>query len=147
MSAFIPSLPALTGSAPASPGALPPAPSGEGTLAGIAEHLGMSADGLRSALREGRSIAGLAEQQGIPRESVASFISAHIQRARQYSGQPPLDEDALARMVDRALERGRPAGAPAGGGDAAGVRLGPDGPSRSQGCRACAAHPAERPRG
>src|SRR5205823_6018743 len=83
MSAFTPSLPALTGSAPASVGTLP-TPAGESTLAGIADQLGLSADALQVALREGRSIASLAEEQGVPRESVASFISAQIQQARQY---------------------------------------------------------------
>jgi hypothetical protein len=109
MSAFTPSLPALTGSAPAAVGTLPSAP-GESTLAGIAEQLGMSAESLQDALRDGRSIAGLAEQQGVPRESIGSFIAGQMQRARQYSGQPPLDQSALERMVDRALDRGRRAG-------------------------------------
>jgi hypothetical protein len=111
MNAFSPSLPALAGTTPAVLGTLPTAPGGEGTLAGIAEHLGMSADSLQAALRDGQSIAALAEQQGVPRESVASFISTQIQRARQYSGQPPLDQPALERMVERALERGRRASA------------------------------------
>ena len=117
MRTVTPSLPALTGSTPAVLSALP-APGGEGTLAGIADQLGMSAEGLQTALREGRSIANLAEQQGVPRESIASFISAQIQRARQYSGQSPLDGAALERMVDRALDRGRRASTD--GGDAAG---------------------------
>jgi hypothetical protein len=117
MSAFTPSLPALAGSAPASLGTLPPAP-GEGTVAGIAEQLGMIAEDVQQALRAGQSIAGLAEQQGVPRESVAAFIENQIQQARRYSGQPPLDQSALDRMVDRALERGRPAGGPASGGSA-----------------------------
>jgi hypothetical protein len=109
MSAFTPSLPAVAGSAPAALGTLPSAP-GESTLAGIAEQLGMSAESLQHALREGQSIANLAEQQGVPRESIGSFVAAQIQRARQYSGQPPLDQGALDRMVDRALDRGRRAG-------------------------------------
>jgi hypothetical protein len=107
MSAFAPTLPAVTGSSPAALGTLPPPAGGESTLAGLAGQLGMSTEDLQSALKEGQSIAGLAEQQGIPRESVAGFISAQIQRARQYSGQPPLDQTALERMVDRALDRSR----------------------------------------
>lgn len=85
-----------------------PAPAGgESTLAGIAEHLGMSADDLQSALKGGESLAGLAQQQGVSRESIGTFIGSQIQRARMYSGQLPLDDDALSRTVDRALDRGR----------------------------------------
>jgi hypothetical protein len=85
-----------------------PAPTGgESTLAGIAAHLGMSAEDLQGALKGGESLAGLAEQQGVSRESIGTFIGAQMQRARMYSGQLPLDDDALARMVDRALDRGR----------------------------------------
>jgi hypothetical protein len=86
---------------------LPTPTGGESTLAGIAEHLGMSAEELQSALKQGQSLAGLAEQQGVSRESIGTFIGAQIQRARMYSGQLPLDNDALARTVDRALDRGR----------------------------------------
>jgi hypothetical protein len=85
-----------------------PAPTGgESTLAGIAEHRGMSAEELQGALKHGQSLAGLAAQQGVSRESIGTFIGAQIQRARMYSGQLPLDDDALARTVDRALDRGR----------------------------------------
>jgi hypothetical protein len=114
MSAFTPSLPALTGSAPAALGTLPSAP-GESTLAGLATHLGLSTEDLQSALKQGRSIAELAEQQGVPREAAASFLSTQMQRARQYSGQPPLDDAALERMVQRALDRGRRSGGEADG--------------------------------
>lgn len=85
-----------------------PAPSGgDGTLAGIAGQLGMSPGDLQSALKQGQSLATLAEQQGVPRESIGAFIGTQIQRARLYSGQPSHDEEALGRMVDRALDRGR----------------------------------------
>jgi hypothetical protein len=85
-----------------------PAPTGgESALASIAEHLGMSTEDLHSALKQGQSLAGLAEQHGVSRESIGTFIGAQIQRARMYSGQLPLDDDALARTVDRALDRGR----------------------------------------
>jgi hypothetical protein len=86
---------------------LPVPTGGESTLAGIADHLGMSTEDLQSALKQGESLAGLAEQHGVSRESIGTFIGAQIQRARMYSGQLPLDEDALARTVDRALDRGR----------------------------------------
>jgi hypothetical protein len=86
---------------------LPPSPAGEGTLAGIGAHLGMSAEDLQSALKQGQSLAGLAERQGVSRESLGSFIASQIQRARMYSGQLPLDDDALERTVNRALDRGR----------------------------------------
>ena len=85
-----------------------PAPSGgDGTLAGIAGQLGMSAEDLQSALKQGQSLAALAEQQGVSRESIGSYVGTQIQRARLYSGQPSLDDEALGRMVDRALDRGR----------------------------------------
>jgi hypothetical protein len=86
---------------------LPPPAGGESTLAGIAAHLGMSAEELQGALKDGQSLASLAERQGVSRESLGSFIGTQIQRARLYSGQPWLDDEALGRMVDRALDRGR----------------------------------------
>jgi hypothetical protein len=86
-----------------------PAPSGsEGTLAGIANHLGMSAEDLQGALKQGQSLATLAEQQGVSRDSIGTFIGTQIQRARLYSGQPSLDDAGLERLVNRALDRGRP---------------------------------------
>ena len=106
-SAFSPNLPATSGSLAAAMASLPPSPAGEGTLAGIAAQLGMSAEDLQTSLKQGQSLASLAEQQGVSRESLGSFIGAQIQRARMYSGQLPLDQDALDRTVDRALDRGR----------------------------------------
>ena len=121
MSAFTPRMPAVAGSTPVAVGTLPPASGAEGTLGALADQLGMSADSLQSALKQGQSIAGLAEQQGVPRESVAEFVSAQIQQARSYSGQPSLDQEALERMVDRALDRGRPAASSRSDGEAAGA--------------------------
>jgi hypothetical protein len=114
-SAFTPNLPSPSGSLAAALASLPAPSAGEGTLAGIAGQLGMSAEDLQSALKQGQSIASLAEQQGVSRESIGSFLGAQIQRARLYSGQPALDDDALSRTVDRALDRGRrqDAGTPA----------------------------------
>jgi hypothetical protein len=106
MSAFTSSLPALAGSSPVAVGTLA-ASGAEGTMAGLAARLGMSAENLQGALKQGQSIAGLAQQQGVSRESIGSFIGAQIQRARLYSGQPALDDEALSRTVDRALDRGR----------------------------------------
>lgn len=116
MSAFTPSLPALAGSTPVGLGNLSPT---ESTLGGLADRLGMSADSLQSALRQGQSIAGLAEQQGVPRETVAEFVGSQIQGARMTSGQAMLDPSALERTVDRALDRGRPAASSKGDGAAA----------------------------
>ena len=106
-SAFTSSLPSASGSLAAAIASLPAPTGGESTLAGIAEHLGMSAEDLQGALKQGQSLAGLAEQHGVSRESIGTFIGAQIQRARMYSGQLPLDDDALARTVDRSLDRGR----------------------------------------
>lgn len=107
MSAYTSSLP-TNGSAAALVASLPTVPGSEGTLAGIAGQLGMSPESLQAALRGGHSIAGLAEQQGVSRESIATFVGSQIQRARQLSGQVPLDQGALERTVDRALDRRRP---------------------------------------
>ncbi len=106
-SAFTSSLPTASGSLAAAMASLPVPTGGDGTLAGIAAHLGMSADDLQAALKQGQSLATVAEQQGVSRESIGGFIGTQIQRARMYSGQLPLDDDALARTVDRALDRGR----------------------------------------
>jgi hypothetical protein len=106
-SAFTSSLPSASGSLAAAMANLPASTGGESTLAGIAEHLGMSAEDLQSALKQGQSLAGLAEQQGVSRESIGGFIGTQIQRARMYSGQLPLEDGALERAVDRALDRGR----------------------------------------
>jgi hypothetical protein len=114
-SAFTSSLPTASGSLAAAIATLPPSPAGDGTLAGIAAQLGMGAEDLQAALKQGQSLSSLAEQQGVSRESLGAFIGTQIQRARMYSGQLPLDDDALSRTVDRALDRGRKpdAGAPA----------------------------------
>jgi hypothetical protein len=114
-SAFTSSLPTASGSLAAAMASLPVPTGGDGTLAGIAAHLGMSADDLQAALKQGQSLAAVAEQQGVSRESIGGFIGTQIQRARMYSGQLPLEDGALERAVDRALDRGRKpdAGTPA----------------------------------
>jgi hypothetical protein len=106
-SAFTSSLPNASGSLAAAMANLPVPSGGEGTLAGIAAHLGMSAEDLQAALKQGQSLAAVAEQQGVSRESIAGFIGTQIQRARMYSGHLPLEDGALERTVDRALDRGR----------------------------------------
>jgi hypothetical protein len=111
-SAFTSSLPTASGSLAAAVANLPASPAGEGTLAGIAAQLGMGAEDLQSALKQGQSLASLAEQQGVSRDSLGAFIGTQIQRARMYSGQLPLDEDVLERNVNRALDRGRPQDTP-----------------------------------
>jgi hypothetical protein len=106
-SAFTSSLPTAGGSLAAAMANLPLPAGGDGTLAGIAAHLGMSADDLQTALKQGQSLAAVAEQQGVSRDSLGAFIGTQIQRARMYSGQLPLEDGALERTVDRALDRGR----------------------------------------
>jgi hypothetical protein len=114
-SAYAPNLPAVSGSLAAALASLPAPSAGEGTLAGIAAHLGMSADDLQTALKQGQSLASLGEQQGVSRDSLGSFIGSQMQRARLYNGQPSLDDSSLDRLVNRALDRGRSqdAGTPA----------------------------------
>jgi hypothetical protein len=144
MSAFTPSLPALAGSTPVGVGTLSPAGGPESTLAGLADRLGMTADGLQTALKQGRSIAGLAEQQGVPRESVAEFVGSQIQQARITSGQPMLDQSALERMVDRALDRGRPTASSGGDREAASPSAGGVGAYASNARATSAGVPAGR---
>jgi len=106
-SAFTSSLPSASGSLAVALANLPAPSGGDGTLAGIAGQLGLSAEDLQSALKQGQSLAAVAEQQGVSRESIGSYIGTQIQRARLYSGQPSLDDEAMGRMVDRALDRAR----------------------------------------
>ena len=72
ISAFNPTLPPVAGSTPAGVDNLPAAPGPGSTLTVLADRLGMSADVVQSALKQGQSIAGLAEQQGVLRETVAA---------------------------------------------------------------------------
>jgi len=47
----------------------------------------------------------------VSRSSLVSSVQMHIQATRQANGQVPLDQAALDRMVNRALDRNRPGGA------------------------------------
>jgi hypothetical protein len=54
----------------------------------------------------GQSIASLADQHGVGRDSLVSLLQAKIQQAHQSSGHPPLDQETLDEMVNRAFDRG-----------------------------------------
>jgi hypothetical protein len=60
----------------------------------------------------GASIAELAQQHGVSRESLAQFVQSKIQQTRAANGQPPLDQSTLEELVDHALDhnRGKSAG-------------------------------------
>lgn len=85
----------------------PPTPALSGTLAGISNSLGMSMGGVQSALKSGASITSLASQQGVSREALMQSVQTAVQASRQQSGQPPLDQAVLDRMVSRAFDRSR----------------------------------------
>ncbi len=83
----------------------PPTPALNGTLAGISSALGMGMGEVQSALKAGASITSLAGQQGVSRSSLLQSVQAQVQASRQQSGQPPLDQAVLDRMVNRAFDR------------------------------------------
>lgn len=83
----------------------PPTPALNGTLAGIAQQLSMSTGGVQSALKQGASITSLASQQGVSRSSLVSSVQDAVQSARAQSGQAPLDQTVLDRLVNRAFDR------------------------------------------
>lgn len=83
----------------------PPTPALNGTLSGISGQLGMSMSAVQAALKGGESITSLASQQGVSRWELMQSVQAAVQATRQESGQPPLDEAVLDRMVNRAFDR------------------------------------------
>jgi hypothetical protein len=46
------------------------------------------------------SITELAQQHGVPRESLAALVRARIQQVREATGEPPVDRAALDRVLD-----------------------------------------------
>lgn len=105
ITAATPGLTAVTGT-PTTMTSPPPTPVLNGTLAGIAQNLGMSLDQTKTALKQGSSISDLAAQQGVSRSSLVQLVQSGIQESRQASAQPPLDQTTLDRLVNRAFDRG-----------------------------------------
>ncbi len=89
----------------------PPTAALNGTLAGIAQQLGMNTGDVQSALGQGASITSLASRQGVSRSSLVNSVQDAIQSSRAQNGLAPLDETVLARMVNRAFDRTTPSGA------------------------------------
>lgn len=102
-----PSVTAVSGTTPTTMTSPPPAPALNGTLAGISQQLGMSAGAVQSALKKGSSINDLAQQRGAPRNTLLQSVEGQVQQSRQASGQPPLDQAVLDRMLSRAFEHHR----------------------------------------
>lgn len=102
-----PAITAVSGTTPTTMTSPPPTPALDGTLVGISGQLGMSLGGVQSALKQGLSITDLAQQQGVSRASLVKSVESQIQQNRQASGQPPLDQSTLDRMVNRAFDHHR----------------------------------------
>ena len=81
-----------------------PTPALNGTLAGIAQQLGMSVPNVQSALKQGSSVTDLANQQRVSRDALVSQVQAQIQQTRQTNGHPAVDQPTLDRMVNRAFD-------------------------------------------
>ena len=105
----------VTGTMPTTMTSPPPTPSLNGTLSGISQQLGMSVGDVQRALKQGSSITGLAQQQGVSRDSVVQSVQSQIQQKRQAGGLPPVDQTTLDRLVNRALDRSRGAQVSAAG--------------------------------
>lgn len=73
----------------------------------------------------GTSITQLAQQHGVSRDSLVEFVQAKIQQARQASGQPPLDQATLDRMIGHSLDQGGHAAENADGAGSEGAAGGP----------------------
>jgi hypothetical protein len=104
------SVTAVNGATPMTMTSPPPTAALHGTLSGIAQQLGMSVSGVQSAIKQGASIADLAQQQGVPTGSIVQSIEAQVQKSRQANGQAPLDPSTLDRMVTRAVNHHRHGG-------------------------------------
>ncbi|MFN8111388.1 MAG: hypothetical protein U0Y82_16335 [Thermoleophilia bacterium] len=93
-----------------------PPPQMRGTMDGIASTLKMSSDDLRSALKQGKSLADVASSQGVSRDTLTTALGDLIQQQRTAQGKPALDAQSLDKMVTQAVDRQRPAGAQGGHG-------------------------------
>jgi hypothetical protein len=109
-------LSAVSGATPVTEMSPPPSTYLAGTLDGISSSLSMSSDTLRGALRTGSSLAQVAQQQGVSRSDLLKTVEAEMQQRRSARGAAPIDQTALDRIANRAIDRGRggpasPAGA------------------------------------
>jgi hypothetical protein len=74
----------------------------DGLVAVAAEQLGMTQDDLRAALRDGQTIAGLAEEQGIDAQTIAD---AHIAQLTEKLNQAVADGEMTQNQADWMLEQ------------------------------------------
>ena len=97
----------VSGITPTTAASQPPAPYLMGTLDGVANMLSTSTSDLQSALKQGSSISDLAAQKGVSRSSLVQYIEQQVQQRRSAQGKPPIDQQALDQVVNRALDRHR----------------------------------------
>jgi len=97
----------VTGITPTTMASPPPTAYLQGTLSGVASMLSMSPTDLRAALKQGSSIADLAQQKGVSRDSIVQYIEQQVQQQRSSQGQQPVDAATLDRVVNKAVDRHR----------------------------------------
>jgi hypothetical protein len=97
----------VSGVEPTSMMSAPPTAYMQGTLDGVAGMLSMSTPDLRSALKQGSSIADIASQKGISRDAIVQSIEQQVQQQRAAQGKTPIDQQTLDQAVSRAVDRHR----------------------------------------
>jgi hypothetical protein len=78
---------------------------GGGAAAGVAEALGLEADAVREALRDGQSLSEYAESQGKTRDQVLDAIKKSITARAEQNGMEPPDAEALNELAERLADR------------------------------------------
>jgi hypothetical protein len=98
-------LTAVDHSSAASTTSPPPTAFLNGTLDPVAQQLALSGGAVRSMLRDGNSLADIAQASGTSRSDLASFLQQRVQQNREQQNLPPVDPAALDRAVNRAIDR------------------------------------------
>jgi hypothetical protein len=91
--------------------ASPPPTYMSGVLSSIAGQLGLSTETLRTQLQAGSSLTSIASNQGVARSDLVSFVAQQAQSRRSQQGLAPIDQTTLDRVINRAVDRGRPSNA------------------------------------
>lgn len=78
---------------------------GGGATAGVAEALGLEADAVREAFRDGQSLSEYAESQGKTRDEVIDAIKKSITERAEENGMEPPDAEALNELAERLADR------------------------------------------
>ncbi|MDH3225753.1 MAG: hypothetical protein OEM67_01510 [Thermoleophilia bacterium] len=76
-----------------------------GPAAAVAEELGLEADAVREALRDGQSLSEYAGSQGKTRNEVLDAIKRSITDGAQQRGVDPPDEETLNSLAERLADR------------------------------------------